>query len=262
MARIPEDLERYGALGLGLTGLALVIPFQPLIGMTLIVLGAVLGIHVTVKKKLLRGVLWGALSVAIGLAVWFWQPTLIYQCASNTELRDSIALHQGQNGDHGRRKAIECLVMRDESLRGMILTNAWLDDGGRGLDGEDGQFQNAHLVRTKLANSDFSDAELEGAFFQGAELHHVDFRGAYLGSATLGARRYGLFRGTPSIEKPDLMGIKIDGETDLLEAWLHGLTQDDLPCDKLTRAKNWEKSYRDEDLACGKPAKTHLSLRN
>lgn len=84
----------------------------------------------------------------------------------------------------------------------------------------------AKLRHTNLLCSDFSDALLVRADLTGASLYEADFSGALLSHAVLDGA---------DLELADLRGVR------------------ELTPHQLVAARNWEKAFRDADLACGAP---------
>jgi len=179
------------------------------------------------------------------------------------------------------------------SLQGANLVRANLREANLG----GAYLQEANLLAANIRRADLQAADLQGAYLQGAKLKRANLReadlgGAYLQEANLiGARLQGaILIGTnlkgAHLEEADLQGAYLQGayliETDLQRANLQGadlqeayldeadLTEADLTeadlrmisginCAKLTKSKNWELSYRDQRLECGKPIPTKNS---
>ena len=90
---------------------------------------------------------------------------------------------------------------------------------------------NAHLYGRDLVNADLA----------GADLRHADLRGTVLS----GARLMGA-----NLQGADFFRTVLDG-ADLEGADLVGARF--LGCPQLVAAKNWQKTIRDPELACGAP---------
>ena len=89
-------------------------------------------------------------------------------------------------------------------------------------------------VSVDLTGGALRGMDLEGANLSGADLKDADLRGANLNGAHL--------------EGANFFKVIID-DADLKEANLRGVQF--LQCPQLQSARNWQSSYRDEDLACG-----------
>ncbi len=107
---------------------------------------------------------------------------------------------------------------------------------GAGIDLADVDLSETSLIRLNLAEVDLRNADLGSAL-----LYECDLRGAKLGRANLmGSGLWAnQFRGA------DLREAYLDG-SELREG-------QDLTCEQLTQAKNWESAYRDPELGCGAP---------
>ena len=89
-------------------------------------------------------------------------------------------------------------------------------------------------VSVDLTGGALRGMDLEGANLSGADLKDADLRGANLNGVHL--------------EGANFFKVIID-DADLKEANLRGVQF--LQCPQLQSARNWQSSYRDEDLACG-----------
>ncbi len=106
------------------------------------------------------------------------------------------------------------------------------------------QVWNAWRAEQTEASVDLSGAglrglDLSGVDLTGADLSGADLRGANLSGANLKGAR---------LDGANLFKVIIDG-ADLNEADLRGVQF--LQCPQLQSARNWQSTYRDEDLACG-----------
>jgi uncharacterized protein YjbI with pentapeptide repeats len=93
---------------------------------------------------------------------------------------------------------------------------------------------NANLLNAQLNNVDLANANLEGAYLLSANLTNANLISANLMNADL--------------LDADLTDADLT-DADLTNADLTGTIG--LTCKQLTQAKNWQLSYRDEELACG-----------
>ena len=94
-------------------------------------------------------------------------------------------------------------------------------------------------VSVDLTGGALRGMDLEGADLSGANLKDADLRGANLSGANLNGVH---------LEGANFFKVIID-DADLKEANLRGVQF--LQCPQLQSARNWQSSYRDEDLACG-----------
>ena len=94
-------------------------------------------------------------------------------------------------------------------------------------------------VSVDLTGGALRGMDLEGADLSGADLKDADLRGANLSGANLNGVH---------LEGANFFKVIID-DADLKEANLRGVQF--LQCPQLQSARNWQSSYRDEDLACG-----------
>jgi uncharacterized protein YjbI with pentapeptide repeats len=94
----------------------------------------------------------------------------------------------------------------------------------RGANLRGANLSGVRLSRFNLGGADLRGADLRGADLQQARLQEAKLEGAYIRGANLGA-------------------------ADLTEAFLYGAIN--LTCSQLRQARNWQRAYRDEKLACG-----------
>jgi uncharacterized protein YjbI with pentapeptide repeats len=97
----------------------------------------------------------------------------------------------------------------------------------------------AHDVAPDLSSAALRGLDLSRFDLSGADLHGADLRGTWFSDAILAGAR---------LDGANLFKARLDG-ADLAGASLHG-TQF-LNCAQLVVARNWQSSFRDEDLACG-----------
>lgn len=122
---------------------------------------------------------------------------------------------------------LEQAVLRDSNLRKAVLAEAnlhgavlnWADLSQANLRSAD--LRESELAEANLSDADLAFANLAGADLQGALLAEANLDGAALDGADL-------------------------GDADLREAR-------NLVCRQLTTARNWDRAFRDEDMACGMP---------
>ena len=113
------------------------------------------------------------------------------------------------------------------NLSGANLTSANLSKailGGANL-------SEANLFKANLSEADLPYAKVGGANLLAAHLFAADLTEADLGGANLS----GAYLGGADLYGVDLLGAK------------------NLTCEQLAEAGNWEKAYRDPELACGAP---------
>lgn len=108
----------------------------------------------------------------------------------------------------------------------------------------DSTFDTSDLTGSNLTGTDFRDSNLgqvnfSGASLEGANLKRCDLESASFKYANLSKANMR----DVSLSNADLLGAILT-EADIRGA--RGLT-----CDRLMEAKDWETTYRDEDLACG-----------
>ena len=109
------------------------------------------------------------------------------------------------------------------------------------------ELPNANLNEATLVCADLQGANLQGAFLWGADLRGALLRGADLREAhILGAKLQGAL-----LLHADLRGVHI--RPDPKKFTILGMDLQLFACPQLTKAKNWETAYRDEELACGQP---------
>lgn len=146
------------------------------------------------------------------------------------------------------------------------------DLGGANLEGANyygDNFRGANLFEANLKGVDFRKANLEGADLRGADLQNVSFWGTNLQGANLSKSNLkgntlpeASFKGVDlsfanfeaaylaeaNFEGANLAGASLKG-ADLTSADLRNV--EGLTCEQLTLAKNWKKTYRYSNLACG-----------
>lgn len=145
------------------------------------------------------------------------------------------------------RARLEGVDLSRRNLTGTNLSRAKL--AGADLNGAD--LTEARLVRANLASADLTFASLNFADLRGAVLSKADLEGATLESARMeGAFLNGANLQRAILRKANLKGAHLDG-ADLTRAHLNGAHG--LRCEQLRSAKNWEKSFRDNELACDEP---------
>ena len=109
--------------------------------------------------------------------------------------------------------------------------SVWLNVKGRAKDGGD------YFLKLGMAN--LKNAYIYGANLQGASLLFSNFEGANLSAANLK---------NASLKYANLKNTVLD-RADLTETVL--LMAKNLTCMQLTKAKNWETAYRNQELSCG-----------
>lgn len=118
------------------------------------------------------------------------------------------------------------------------------------LDGAD--LRGAHMERATVnvrgRNADLRSADLDGASLQGADLYGADLRDVTMRGASLGAVLRNADLRLADLSRADFL------DADLAGANLFGADIRDannLTCQQLTGARNWETTRRGEALACG-----------
>jgi len=96
-------------------------------------------------------------------------------------------------------------------------------------------------IRPELSGAGLCGFELANANLAGANLRRSDLRGANLSGALLAGA---------DLEGADFFRAILDG-ADLAGANLIGARS--LNCWQLEKARNWQSTFRDPDLACGVP---------
>jgi len=163
----------------------------------------------------------------------------------------------GKGGGGGVYQAMLDLRAKNESLEGINLKNAQLEE----KDFSEWKLEWAKLMEANLSRANFSDANLYGADLSdanlwGANLSRVILRGAVFNRAILteadlrGADIWGANFSEANLDGADLSSTKLTW-TLLRGADIRGAIG--LSCWRLREAKEWETSYRDEELACGEP---------
>ncbi|MCP4935772.1 MAG: pentapeptide repeat-containing protein [bacterium] len=177
------------------------------------------------------------------------------------------------------RKADPFSVLEDRSIEGMNLSRANLGEvnlSGASMIGTnlveanlrlsnltgvrlcEADLAGADLYGAKLEAADLGSAKLEAvnlveANLEGAVLEEANLKGAYLTSACL----KGAFVSRADLNGVVLHGANLEGAS-MVETNLEGADLElanlvgtvGLTCEQLRLAKNWEKAYRDEALAC------------
>lgn len=109
---------------------------------------------------------------------------------------------------------------------------------------KDSNFSGSDFTNSDLIAADFRDSNLSQANFLAASLQSVDFRRSQLGGASFKLA---------NLSKARMNGADLTNSdfTDaiLTAADIRGVRG--LTCDRLIKAKDWDTTYRDEDLACG-----------
>ncbi len=161
-----------------------------------------------------------------------------------------------------RRLQLEGKDLRNVDLRTFNLVNANLarsDLGGidlserqlMGADLNGADLTEANLVRADLVSADLAFASLAFADLRGAVLSNANLEGATLEGAIMeGAFLNGANLQRAILRKANLKGAHLDG-ADLTRVHLNDAQG--LRCEQLRSAKNWEKSFRDNELACDAP---------
>ena len=164
----------------------------------------------------------------------------------NADLSDATLMCSNLARAHLGRANLEGINLRGANLRGANLGKAKLqgaDLWGANLRGAN--LNEANLQRSVLRRSILSGTQLGKASLLGSDIREANLRGANLKQADL---RKADFRGA-NLQDADLR------EADLQEADLRetgsGLDRHKMNCHQLQIAKNWEKAYREEVLACG-----------
>lgn len=182
------------------------------------------------------------------------------------------------------RETLSSLNIPFSDLSGVRLPEANLTGSIlNGADLRNAELEGAQLCFVEMRTADLTAAQLSNAVLWEADLSSADagsyfvtsLREAEIKNADL--RRANL-RGTDlrdaNLEGSDLRDVEVEGDAffgvlytkwhgaNLMEADLRGVTG--LTCNQLTSANNWEMSYRDDDLLCGKerPAKKKQKTRN
>lgn len=124
----------------------------------------------------------------------------------------------------------------------------------RGVKLPHAQLMYAVFMCADLRRADFQRANLAEANFRGAILQATDFREAILLDADLRetllqvADLRGALLKRTNLTRALLSGAQLQG-ADLEQADLREVTA--IGCGQLKQANNWQKAYRDEELACG-----------
>lgn len=147
--------------------------------------------------------------------------------------------------------------LRDVDLRNFNLVNANLARSNLG---------GIDLSARRLMGADLNGADLTGANLVRANLQQADLTRAYLVRANLAsailavtildfADLKGADLSKATLQDAHLNGANLEGTNlvgaDLIGADLRGAQG--LRCEQLKRARNWEKSFRDDTLACDAP---------
>ena len=122
----------------------------------------------------------------------------------------------------------------------------------------DANLSGADLLYTNLSRADLLKANLRGANLGEADLSWADLSGADLSDASL---TYAILRGA-NLSGADLSGADLS-DANLLEANLSGADlrgAENLNCEQLRQANNWETSFRDELLSINNHADSQLNL--
>ena len=106
----------------------------------------------------------------------------------------------------------------------------------RGVEFINTDMRDSFFYNTQLGGAVFTFADLRGANFASSYAKHADFSFADLRGAVLALRDY---------EGIDFLFAKLEGTAIF--------TSDNLTCEQLKRATDWELSHRKEELACGAP---------
>ncbi len=105
------------------------------------------------------------------------------------------------------------------------------------------------MTEAKAAKAKFSGVNLAGSIVSATDFSGADFTQANFSYAIIGQHllfeKTGRARCFPGA---DLSGANLNG-TDLLRSYLKGVKG--LTCGQLIKAKNWEQTARDRDLAWG-----------
>ena len=139
-----------------------------------------------------------------------------------------------------REANLEGAYLQEADLTGGLLWNANLTGAN---------LKRADLTRAELIDADLHGANLQAAELEGAILARADLVEANLAEADL--ERAILARA--DLKQANLAGADLK-EANLDEANLAGADLRDaknLTCEQLQQATDWEKSYRDPELACG-----------
>lgn len=135
--------------------------------------------------------------------------------------------------------------MPGSRLNGADLTGAILD----GID-----LRGAHLegvtLKASARGADLRGVRMNGAALEGADLTGADMRSAYLIDSSMGAIMRQADLRYADMRRADFLGADLTG-ADLDSANL--LDVGNLTCEQLQRARNWARSLRPSDLACGEP---------
>ena len=118
----------------------------------------------------------------------------------------AINTAHGQGGSGGRIEALQDLNEDDQSLVGLSIANAFLEE--------------VNLAGAELDNADFQGARLSGADLRGASLRNADLQDAYFGDSDSDDARKANLRGA-HFEEADARGANLSG-VDLQGAKFNG----------------------------------------
>ena len=91
----------------------------------------------------------------------------------------------------------------------------------------------ADFISSNLQGANFTNAVLYGTRFTNSNLSEVDFRGSKFSV---------YYEGSESGTRVSFDGSDLTGSN---------LQNVDITCEQLVTAKNWQKAYRTQELACG-----------
>ncbi len=131
-------------------------------------------------------------------------------------------------------------TMQNANLQQANLLDANLTEVDLSINGTRFAIQQTVLKRGNIRGADLCAADLRGVDLREADLRGADLRGAILGQISI-PRDWG---DDGFAHGEETFWTDLDG------ANLHGVRN--LTCDQLTRARNWEKCFRDLDLECGR----------
>jgi len=157
-----------------------------------------------------------------------------------------VGSNSSQCSDFGRKRAMETLSRDGKDFSSIDLdcadlTHSVLTPGTK--------MHAASLTKVNAAEANFSGVDFTGSIMSASNFDSTNFSNANLGVSILG--RHLLFEKTGAprcYHGANVANAKFDN-ADLWASYLvgvHGLT-----CEQLRKAKNWDQSVRDPELACG-----------